>query len=277
MNKTLITLACLSAFALAQTASAQSATVSNGKATISKSTGKTSKAKKKPTRKKTAAKKPAAAAAQTNTDDIQQIKGRISGEQTADYPLNLQEGQTLTVKLTTPHTSTHYLLMPPEGDEVLHNSALDGAEYKGTTKQGGKYRVQVYMLQSAAKRGETAPYNLTITTGKAAAKAATVVPPPADNRNIDGHISGSETREYPVNIKQGQAVNVLLSSANKNTHFNLLPPKGEEAVHNGTVSGNQYTGVAKHSGEYRVRVYLLDAAAKRNETAKYNLKISTGQ
>ena len=271
MNKTLIALACLAAFTLTEPALAQ-ATISSGKATISRAKGA-----KKTVCKKAVAKKTAAAAAQNNTDDVQHIEGRISGEQTADYPLNLQPGQSLTVKLTTPHTSTHYLLMPPEGDEVLHNSALDGAEYKGTTKQGGKYRAQVYMLQSAAKRGETAPYNLTITTGKAAAKAATVVPPPADNRNIDGHISGSETREYPVNIKQGQAVNVLLSSANKNTHFNLLPPKGEEAVHNGTVSGNQYTGVAKHSGEYRVRVYLLDAAAKRNETAKYNLKISTGQ
>ena len=216
MNKTLIALACLAAFTLTEPALAQ-ATISSGKATISRAKGA-----KKTVRKKAVAKKPAAAAAQNNTDDVQHIEGRISGEQTADYPLNLQPGQSLTVKLTTPHTSTHYLLMPPEGDEVLHNSALDGAEYKGTTKQGGKYRVQVYMLQSAAKRGETAPYNLTITTGKAAAKAATVVPPPADNRNIDGHISGSETREYPVNIKQGQAVNVLLSSANKNTHLWIL-------------------------------------------------------
>ena len=166
MNKTLITLACLSAFALAQTATAQSATVSNGKATISKTTGKTNKAKKKTTRQKTSAKKPAAAAAQTNTDDIQQIKGRISGEQTADYPLNLQEGQTLTVKLTTPHTSTHYLLMPPAGEEVLHNSALDGNQYQGVTKQSGEYRVRVYLLNAAAKRGETAKYNLKISTGQ---------------------------------------------------------------------------------------------------------------
>ena len=276
MNKTLITLACLSAFALAQTATAQSATVSNGKATISNSTGKTSKAKKKTTRKKTSAKKPAAAA-QTNTDDVQQIKGRISGEQTADYPLNLQEGQTLTVKLSTPHTSTHYLLMPPAGEEVLHNSALDGNQYQGVTKQNGKYRVQVYMLQSAAKNQETAPYDLTITTSKPAPKTSAPVPPPADNRDISGSITGDQTSEYPLSIKQGQAMNITLTSANKDAHFNLLPPKGEDAVHNGTVSGDQYTGVAKQSGEYRVRVYLLNAAAKRGETAKYNLKFSTGQ
>jgi len=272
MNKTLITLACLSAFALAQTASAQTATVSDGKATISK----TSKAKKKTTRKKTSAKKPAAAA-QTITDDVQQIKGRISGEQTADYPLNLQEGQTLTVKLSTPHTSTHYLLMPPAGEEVLHNSALDGNQYQGVTKQNGKYRVQVYMLQSAAKNQETAPYDLTITTSKPAPKTSAPVPPPADNRDISGSITGDQTSEYPLSIKQGQAMNITLTSANKDAHFNLLPPKGEDAVHNGTVSGDQYTGVAKQSGEYRVRVYLLNAAAKRGETAKYNLKISTGQ
>ena len=49
MNKTLITLACLSAFALAQTATAQSATVSNGKATISKTTA----ANKPPTTRST--------------------------------------------------------------------------------------------------------------------------------------------------------------------------------------------------------------------------------
>jgi len=274
MKKTLIALACLGAFALTEPALAQ--TASSGKATISKASGK----KKTTLRKKaSAAKKPAATAAATKTDsdDVQQIKGRISGEQTADYPLNLQQGQSLSIKLSTPHSDTHYLLMPPEGDEVLHNSALDGNQFKGTTKQSGKYRVQVYMLQSAAKRNETAPYDLTITTGKAVAKAAPVVPPPSDNRDINGSITGSETSEYPISIKQGQAINVSLSSAHKSTYFNLLPPKGEEAIHNGSINGNQYTGVAKQSGEYRVRVYMMRAAANRKETAKYNLKISTGQ
>ena len=166
MNKTLIALACLAAFTLTEPALAQ-ATISSGKATISRAKGA-----KKTVRKKAVAKKPAAAAAQNNTDDVQHIEGRISGEQTADYPLNLQEGQTLTVKLSTPHASTHYLLMPPAGEEVLHNSALDGNQYQGVTKQNGKYRVQVYMLQSAAKNQETAPYDLTITTSKPAPKPA---------------------------------------------------------------------------------------------------------
>ena len=68
-----------------------------------------------------------------------------------------------------------------------------------------------------------------------------------------------------------------IQSSHSQFGLDLLPPKGEDAVHNGTVSGDQYTGVAKQSGEYRVRVYLLNAAAKRGETAKYHLKISTGQ
>jgi hypothetical protein len=42
---------------------------------------------------------------------------------------------------------------------------------------------------------------------------------------------------------------------------------------NGSISDNQYEGILPTSGNYKVRVYMMRSAARRNEIANYRLEI----
>jgi hypothetical protein len=58
------------------------------------------------------------------------------------------------------------------------------------------------------------------------------------------------------------------------TYFNILEPgQTEVAMFNGSTSGNQFEGVLKKSGDYKIRVYMMRSAARRNEVANYRLEM----
>jgi hypothetical protein len=59
------------------------------------------------------------------------------------------------------------------------------------------------------------------------------------------------------------------------TYFNLLAPgQTEVAFFNGSINGNQFEGSLPANGEYRIRVYMIRSAARRNEVADYRLEIA---
>ena len=87
-------------------------------------------------------------------------------------------------------------------------------------------------------------------------------------------MKGDQDIDYVVGAKQGQSMNVSLATKHGSTYFNLLAP-GETnvAFFNGSVSENQYEGALPASGDYRIRVYMMRSAARRNEVANYRLEI----
>ena len=42
---------------------------------------------------------------------------------------------------------------------------------------------------------------------------------------------------------------------------------------NSSMSGNQYEGTLPENGEYKIRVYMMRSAARRNEKANYRLEM----
>lgn len=99
--------------------------------------------------------------------------------------------------------------------------------------------------------------------------------PGTSSARIEAAITGYETVDYLLNVKQGQAMNISMASPNLAAYFNLLEPgETEVAVYNGSMSDslNMFEGVAAKSGDYRIRVYLYRNAARRNETAPYTLE-----
>ncbi|GAB4324714.1 MAG: hypothetical protein OHK0047_09250 [Leptolyngbyaceae cyanobacterium] len=99
--------------------------------------------------------------------------------------------------------------------------------------------------------------------------------PRAKSATIQGTIKGYQTVDYIVNAKQGQTMNVSMATKNTATYFNILEPSQTEvAIFNGSVNGNQFEGTLKKSGDYRIRVYMMRSAARRNEVANYRLEIN---
>lgn len=90
---------------------------------------------------------------------------------------------------------------------------------------------------------------------------------------LKGHLKGNETVDYQLYAGAGQTMNVTLKSSNRMNYFNVLPPRSGTALFVGADSGNHYSGTLPKRGPYSVRVYLMRAAARRNETADYTLDV----
>jgi hypothetical protein len=97
----------------------------------------------------------------------------------------------------------------------------------------------------------------------------------ANSAHVEGRIQGDMTIDYLLGAKQGQSMNVSMSSDNGANYFNIIAPgKGDEAMFVGSTSGNQFEGTLPASGDYKVRVYLMRSAARRDEIANYRLEMS---
>jgi hypothetical protein len=98
--------------------------------------------------------------------------------------------------------------------------------------------------------------------------------PGASSAVVEDSITGYESVDYVLRAGQGQYANVSMATDNGANYFNILAP-GEDAVAMfiGSTSGNQYEGVLPASGDYKIRVYLMRSAARRDETANYRLEM----
>lgn len=90
---------------------------------------------------------------------------------------------------------------------------------------------------------------------------------------IKGQIKGRETVDYVLQARAGQTMTVSFKANNLSAYFNVLPPGSEEAIFIGQVAGERFEGKLPKDGEYRIRVYLMRAAGRRNESAHYTLAI----
>jgi hypothetical protein len=96
----------------------------------------------------------------------------------------------------------------------------------------------------------------------------------ANSAVVEGRIGGYETVDYLLRAAKGQQMNVSMATDNNGNYFNLLAPgENEVAFFNGSSADNQYEGVLPATGDYKIRVYLMRSAARRNENAAYRLEM----
>ena len=109
---------------------------------------------------------------------------------------------------------------------------------------------------------------------------------------IHGKITGREPVDYVLKAGKGLYMNVSMATDNGANYFNILAP-GENgiAIFNGSSAENQYEGLLPKSGspecaaenkyegllpksgDYKIRVYMIRSAARRNEVANYRLEM----
>ena len=91
------------------------------------------------------------------------IKGKIKGYETYNYKLGAKAGQYMRVSLETKHTATHFNIYEPgkgPGDAAMYIGTVHGNMYTGNLPADGTYTIQVFMMRSAARRGEVSHYQL---------------------------------------------------------------------------------------------------------------------
>jgi hypothetical protein len=101
-------------------------------------------------------------------------------------------------------------------------------------------------------------------------------PPGTSTVSVKGHLKGDQDVDYLVRGRAGQMLAVTFKPSNRMAYFNLLPPGSEEALFVGSSAAqpNRYETRLPADGEYRLRVYLMRAAARRGESTDYTLAVS---
>jgi len=95
----------------------------------------------------------------------------------------------------------------------------------------------------------------------------------ASGTTIEGSIRGDQAINYRLGVTAGQRMSVQLDTDNASNYFNITAPGASEALYNSSISGNGTSFVIPSSGNYIISVYLMRNAARRNETANYDLTL----
>ena len=101
-----------------------------------------------------------------------------------------------------------------------------------------------------------------------------VFPPDRHSVTLTGQIRGNADHGYLVDARAGQTLTVDFKPTNASAYVNIIAPDSTgEALFVGASSGNHFAGPVPVDGSYRVLVYLMRNAARRNEVARYTLRI----
>jgi len=92
---------------------------------------------------------------------------------------------------------------------------------------------------------------------------------------IEDSISDYDVIDYLVDARAGQTLTVELETDHGSNYFNVIPPDEDSvATFIGSSAGKLFSGTLDLDGDWKVRVYLMRAAARRRETANYALSLS---
>jgi type II secretory pathway pseudopilin PulG len=90
------------------------------------------------------------------------IKSSVKGYQTVQYSLSVAAGQKMSVQLDSKNSSLYFNVTAPGADAAMYNSSIDGNGTTITIPSSGKYLIDVYLMRNAARRSESASYDLTL-------------------------------------------------------------------------------------------------------------------
>lgn len=90
------------------------------------------------------------------------VAGRIQGYRMVDYLVGARAGQRLTVRLQTPGRFTYFVVRAPGSGDNLYDATSAERTATLTLPASGDYRIRVFQMRNAARRGETSNYSLTI-------------------------------------------------------------------------------------------------------------------
>jgi len=96
----------------------------------------------------------------------------------------------------------------------------------------------------------------------------------ATSKTISGEIKGYDYVDYRIHAGAGQVMQVELKAGNPQNYFNINPPGTDTSMFIGSMTGNDFNAVLPSDGDYTIRVYLMRAAARRDEVSRYSLTVS---
>ena len=94
------------------------------------------------------------------------VSGQIRGYDFVDYVFSAGASESIEVEMKTANTATYFnLLAPGDKETSFFTGSTSGMRFAGPAPASGDYTARVYMMRSAARRGERAAYRLTVVLG----------------------------------------------------------------------------------------------------------------
>ncbi|MFN8928525.1 MAG: hypothetical protein ACK5WM_23565 [Rhodospirillales bacterium] len=93
------------------------------------------------------------------------IRGTIRGEESRRLVLDLSAAQTLRLTRESPNGAATMNVWAPDSDTAMVIGSVTGPDFDGPVPTTGGYTVDLYLMRSAARRNEAAPFTLTIGVG----------------------------------------------------------------------------------------------------------------
>lgn len=93
------------------------------------------------------------------------------------------------------------------------------------------------------------------------------------SKTIKGTIKGDQSKAYVLRLGRGQTLSVKMTATNGSNYFNVWAPGLDAAMYNSSTDGNVFSGVVPETGDYKIDVYLMRNAARRNETSNFTIVV----
>lgn len=139
------------------------------------------------------------------------IEDSIIGYESVSYLLGVTAGQRMSVELDTDNTSNYFNITAPGASEALYNGSIDGNSTSFVIPSSGNYKIDVYLMRNAARRGEAANYDLTISVEAKAAASKPAPGKPAPDF-ADGLAGGPDYWQVH-GLTRGDTLNVRASAS----------------------------------------------------------------
>ncbi len=94
------------------------------------------------------------------------------------------------------------------------------------------------------------------------------------SRTFQGTLRGREYIDFQIAAGAEQRLGVTLKRGNAMNYFKIMAPGANEALLIGSTLGHQARRILAADGVYTIRLYLMRAAARRNEHSDYELNIA---
>ena len=90
---------------------------------------------------------------------------------------------------------------------------------------------------------------------------------------VRGEVRGYDYVDYLVGARAGQHLTADLTRISGPAYFLVRAPGSDENLFDGSTSGDHFETVLPAGGDYRLRVFLMRSAARRNERSGYRLGV----
>lgn len=90
------------------------------------------------------------------------IKGTMSGRVDRTYLVSTASGQTLQMLFSPSNRACYFNVFEPGNSTAAHIGSVAGNEFGRNPTVAGDYRLQIYLMRSAGRRGETCRFSLSI-------------------------------------------------------------------------------------------------------------------